>query len=107
MSDHEHPPPERWDELLLAAGFDVDPDATLSGRAAAEAAADTVDNDDPWANRPVTATGLTDDQRTYVINASPSLGAELPGQPLTGDDPFGPIDDTTLRRADDDIIDFD
>lgn len=102
---------DRWDAALLAAGFDVDPDRELNGRAADEAqlAADAEmgDGRDPWADASPTVDALTDAQREYVIAASPALGAALPSQSLLGDDPLDGLADADVAHADADVIDFD
>lgn len=97
----------RWDEALLAAGFEVDPDARLTGRPAAELVDDDAELADPWRDVDVAAAGLTPEQRSYVDTTSPALGGALPSQTLTGDDPLGDVDAATVRDADSDVIDFD
>ncbi len=119
MSGPDRPvPPEpaddRWDAALLAAGFDVDPDAELVGRAAAElaeseasaASADHASLPDPWSEA-AGAPSLTEEQRAYVVATSPALGAELPTASLTGDDPFGDVSERAIDDADGDVIEFD
>ena len=113
MSDpNVSPADDRWDAVLLAAGFDVDPDGALRGRAADEAqlAAESPEIDDgrdPWADAAPTVESLTDAQREYVVAASPALGAALPSQSLLGDDPLDGLADADVADADADVIDFD
>lgn len=107
--EQHDPPGDRWDAALLAAGFDVDPDVGLDGRAAREVGAAIEDTSlpDPWRDAGTTTAPLTEEQRAYVVATSPALGAELPAQSLTGDDPFGDLSERAMRDADDDVIDFD
>ncbi len=110
MSDSDpSPADDRWDAALLAAGFDVDPDEALRGRAADEAAlaAETDDERDPWADAAPAVEALTDAQREYVVAASPALGAALPSQSLLGDDPLDGLADSDVADADANVIDFD
>ena len=107
MTD-EHEP--RWDAALLEAGFAVDPDDQLRGRAAAELdeAVDDPDAlDDPWRTAFDEVRALSPDQRSYLETSSPALGAALPPQSLVGDQPLDGLADAELRDADDEVIDFD
>jgi len=110
MSEPSHANEQTWDELLLAAGFEIDPDASFVGRAADEAAV-VSDGErhaaDPWVDKHARPEALTAEQRAYIDAASPAFGAELPSQSLSGDDPFGDITDASLDAADHDVIDFD
>lgn len=101
---------EFWDAMLLAAGFDVDPDTELVGPVAEEAPETSNVDDalaDPWRDLTIAVPPLTGDQRTYLVEASPAIGAALPSQSLTGAAPFDGIDSVALDAADDDVIDFD
>ena len=97
---------DRFDRWLLDAGFDPSPDSVLVGRAADELAAAPDSADDPWAGL-ASAPALTDDQRSYLVAASPELSAALPEQALDGSGAFGDVDDAAVEAADDEIIDFD
>lgn len=105
-TDRSTPPPDdRWDDALLAAGFDVDPDHQVSGPASAEPVDESMD--DPWRELRVDAVGLSDDQRAWIDDTSPALAGSLPPQTLTGHDPLGDVSDAAVESADDDVIPFD
>ncbi|TDT14678.1 hypothetical protein BDK89_0233 [Ilumatobacter fluminis] len=96
----------RVDRWLLDAGFDPDPDAALTGRAADELGASGDSGaPDPWADA-APVVGLDEGQRDYLDATSPDLSGGLPAQLLDGSDPFSGLDPDALADADQ-IIDLD
>ena len=100
----------RFDSWLDAAGFDPDPDAALSGRAADELANDAVDPDDlgdPWSDLVAAPSGLSDAQRGFLVESSPALGAALCSGTLLADAPFSNVPAEAIDAVDGEIIDID
>ncbi|MEL6891970.1 MAG: hypothetical protein AAFP84_10250 [Actinomycetota bacterium] len=100
---------DTFDAWLDAAGFDADPDALLTGRAADEVAAagDADDLGDPWAELITEPGALTDAQVGFVIESNPTLGAALRGGTLLADAPFAELPDDAIASADEAIIEID